>query len=132
MISHLNIRHTYLNIKINNQQKTLRIWSLTTESNKDSHPVYWKFKYKLFFQKWYFYNLEIFVIWNWNIRHTYLNIKINNQEKTLRMPDHWPLRATKVDTQYTENSNLSFSSKNDTFRIWRSLWSEIEILDTLI
>ena len=42
------------------------------------------------------------------------------------MSDHWPLRATKVVYcivysivfQYTENSNLRFSSKNDTFRIW--------------
>ena len=67
---------------------------------------------------------------NLNIRHTYLNIKINNQEKPC-MSDHWPLRATKV-AKYTKNSNLSFSSKNDTFRIWRSLWSEIQILDTLI
>ena len=44
--------------------KTLHVWSLTTESNKDSH-------------------------------------------------------------QYTKNSNLSFSSKNDTFTIWTSLWSAI-------
>ena len=56
-----NIRHTYLNIKINNQGKNLHAWSLTTESNKDSH-------------------------------------------------------------QYTHNSNLSFSSKDDTFRIWGSVW----------
>ena len=33
----LNIRHTYLNIKINNQGKTLHALSLTTESNKGSH-----------------------------------------------------------------------------------------------
>ena len=30
----LNIRHTYLNIKINNHGKTLHALSLTTESNK--------------------------------------------------------------------------------------------------
>ena len=56
------ILDTYLNIKINNQGKTLHAWSLTTESNKGRHP-------------------------------------------------------------YTENWDLSFSFENDTFRIWRSLWS---------
>ena len=60
----LNIRHTYLNIKINDQGKTLHAWSLTTESNKGRHPC-------------------------------------------------------------TENWDLSFSFKNDTFTIWRSLWSAI-------
>ena len=34
---------------------------------------------------------------NLNIRHTYLNTKINNQGKPC-MPDHWPVRATKVAT----------------------------------
>ena len=37
------------------------------------------------------------------------------------MPDHRPLRATKVASTSAENSNLSFPSKNDTFRIRRSL-----------
>ena len=32
-----NLRHSYLNIKINNQRKTLHAWSLITESNIDSH-----------------------------------------------------------------------------------------------
>ena len=122
VILNLNIRHTYLNIKINNQGKTLHAWSLTTESNKGSFHKYWKFKFKLSFQKWYFQNLEIIVILNLNIRHTYLNIKINNQGKTLHA---WSLTtdSNKGRHPYTENSNLSFSSKNDTFRIWRSLSS---------
>ena len=47
------------------------------------------------------------------------------------MSDHWPLRATKVDTSILKIETLSFSSKNDTFRICTSLWSAIEILDTL-
>ena len=34
---------------------------------------------------------------NLNIRHTYLNTKINNKRKFC-MPDHWPVRETKVDT----------------------------------
>ena len=83
MICNLNIRHTYLNIKINNQGKTLHVWSLTTDSNKDSHQYSGQFKLKLFFQIWYFYNLEIIVISNLNIRNTYLNTKINSQTKTL-------------------------------------------------
>ena len=115
VILNLNIRHTYLNIKINNQGKTLHVWSLTTDSNKDSHQYTKNFKLKLFFQKWYFYNLEIIVICNLNIRHTYLNIKINNQGKILHV---WSLTtdSNKDSHQYTDNSNLSFSSKNDTLR----------------
>ena len=35
---------------------------------------------------------------NLNIRHTYLNIKINNHREKPCMSDHWPLRATKVAT----------------------------------
>ena len=48
------------------------VYSLTTESNKGS-----QFKLKLFFQKWYFTFVTI-----------YLNIKINNQGKTL-ITDHY-------------------------------------------
>ena len=120
----LNIRHTYLNIKINNQGKTLHALSLTTESNKGRHQYTEN-------SNFYFSSKnDTFRIWrslwsaNLNIRHTYLNIKINNQGKTLHV---WSLttESNKVRHQYTENSNLSFSSKNDTFRIWRSLWSAI-------
>ena len=50
-----------------------------------------------FLPKWYFYNLEIIVILNSSISHTYLNIKINNQGKHC-MSDHWPLTATKIAT----------------------------------
>ena len=71
---------------------------------------------------------DTFTIWRslWvcilNIRHTYLNIKINNQGKTLHV---WSLTtgSSKGSLQYTENANLIFSSKNDTFKISRSLWS---------
>ena len=119
MISNLNIRHTYLNIKINNQGKTLHVWSLTTESSKGSHQ-YTENSNLIFSSK-----NDTFRIWrplwvcNLNIRHTYLNIKINNQGKTLHI---WSLttESNKGSHQYTENSNLSFSSKNDTFTIWRS------------
>ena len=141
----LNIRHTYLNIKINNQGKTLHVWSLTTESNKGSHQyTALKIQTLSFSSK-----NDTFRIWrslcllNLNIRHTYLNIKISNQGKTLHV---WSLTtesnkgshqwsnlsfSSKNDTfdqtcrvhQYTENSNFYFSSKNDTFRIWRSLWA---------
>ena len=122
MILNLNIRHTYLNIKINNQGKTLHVWSLTTESNKGSHQ-YTENSNLIFSSK-----NDTFRIWrslwsaNLNIRHTYLNIKINNQGKTLHV---WSLttESNKGSHQYTENSNFYFSSKNDTFTIWRSLWS---------
>ena len=83
MILNLNIRHTYLNIKINNQGKTLHAWSLTTESNKGRH-LYTENSNLSFSSK-----NDTFRIWrslwsgNLNIRHTYLNIKINNQRKTL-------------------------------------------------
>ena len=59
-----------------------------------------------------------------NIRHTYLNIKINNQGKTLHVLSLMT-ECNKGSHQYTENSNFYFSSKNDTFTIWRSLWSAI-------
>ena len=106
----LNIRHTYLNIKINNQGKTLHAWSLTTESNKGSHQ-YTENSNLSFSSK-----NDTFTIWrslwsaNLNIRHTYLNIKINNQGKTLHV---WSLTtdSNKGSHHYTENSNLSFSSK---------------------
>ena len=60
---------------------------------------------KLFFQKWYFYNPGIIVILNSNIRHTYLNIKINNQGNTLHV---WSLttESNKGSHQYTDNSNF--------------------------
>ena len=48
------------------------------------------------------------------IRHTYLNIKINNQGKTLHARS-LTTESNKGRHQYTKNSNLSFSSKNDTF-----------------
>ena len=53
---------------------------------------------------------------NLNISHAYLNTKINNQGKILHA---WSLitESNKGRHQYTETSNLSFSSKNDTFRI---------------
>ena len=121
MILNLNIRHTYLNIKINNKWKTLHVWSLTTESNKVRHQ-YNKNSNLSFSSK-----NDTFTIWrslwsaNLNIRHTYLNIKINNQGKTLHALS-LITESNKVDYQFTENSNFYFSSKNDTFTIWRSLW----------
>ena len=60
------------------------------------------------------------VIYILNIRHTYLNIKINNQGKTLHALS-LTTESNKGSHQYTENSNFYFSSKNDTFTIWRSL-----------
>ena len=135
MINNLNIRHTYLNTKINNQRKTLHAWSLTTDSNNNSHQ-YPKNSNLSFSSK-----NDTFRIWwslwseipkNSNIRHTYLNIKIKNQGKTLHA---WSLTTDRNNNshQYPKNSNLSFSSKNDTFRMhvwsltnesnWRSLWS---------
>ena len=124
VICNLNIRHTYLNIKINNQGKTLHVWSLTTDSNKDSHQYTKNSNLSFSSKKWYFYNLEIIVISNLNIRHTYLNTKINFQTKTLHA---WSLtiESNKGSQKYTKNSIFSFSSKNDSFTIWRSLWSQI-------
>ena len=120
----LNIRHTCLNIKINNQGKTLHVWSLTTDSNKDSHQYTKNSNLSFSSKNDTFYNLEIIVICNLDIRHTYLNVKINNQGKILHV---WSLTtdSNKDSHQYTDNSNLSFYSKNDSFTIWRSLWSWI-------
>ena len=101
----LNIRHTYLNIKINNKWKTMHVWSLTTESNKGSHQ-YTENSNLSFSSK-----NDTFTIWRslWdaylNIRHAYLNIKINNQGKTLHA---WSLttESSKGSHQYTKNSNF--------------------------
>ena len=46
--------------------------------------------------------------------------KINNQGKILHVSS-LTTDSNKDSHQYTDNSNLSFSSKNDTFTIWRSL-----------
>ena len=50
------------------------------------------------------------MISNLNIRHTYLNTEINNQRKTY-MPDHWPLRATKVATSILKIQTSTFLPK---------------------
>ena len=131
MICNLNIRHTYLNIKINNQGKPcmsdhwpLRATKVATSILKIQTSTFLLLKISFSSKN------DTFRIWrslwsaNLNIRHTYLNIKINNQGKILHV---WSLttESSKGSHQYTENSNLIFSSKNDTFRIWRSLWSAI-------
>ena len=110
MICNLNIRHTYLNIKINNKWKTMHVWSLTTESNKGRHQYTDNSNLSFSSKKWYFYILQIIVISNLNIRHTYLNIKINNQGKPC-MSDHWPLRATKVATSILKIQTKAFLPK---------------------
>ena len=105
MFSNLSIRHSYLNIKINNQRKTLHAWSLTTVSNIDSQQYTENWNLRFYFQKWYFYNPGIIVFSNLSIRHSYLNIKINNQRKTLHA---WSLTTeSNIDSQqYTENMKL--------------------------
>ena len=85
MICILNIRHTYLNIKINNQGKTLHALSLTTESNKGRHQ-YTENSNLTFLPKMILLESgDHCESANLNIRHTYLNIKINNQGKTLHV-----------------------------------------------
>ena len=103
----MSIRHSYLNITINNQRKTLHALSLTTESNIDSHQYTENWNLRFYFQKWYFYNPGIIVFSNLSIRHSYLNIKINNQRKTQHA---WSLTTVNnIDShQYTENWNLRF------------------------
>ena len=111
VFSNLSMRHSYLNIKINNQRKTLHTWSLTTESNIDSHQYTENWNLRFSFQNWHFYNPAIIVFSNLSIKHSYLNIKINNQRKTLHA---WSLTTeSNIDShQYTENWNLRFSFQN--------------------
>ena len=110
MVCNLNIRHTYLNIKINNQGKYLHVWSLTTESNKGSHQYTKNSNLSFSSKNDTFIFWQIIVISNLNIRHTYLNIAINNKVTTLHA---WSLttESNKGSHQYTKNSNLIFSSK---------------------
>ena len=48
------------------------------------------------------------------------------------MSDHLPLTTTKIATSILKCQTKAFPSKNYTFRIWKSLWSAIQILDTPI
>ena len=111
MISNLNIRHTYLNIKINNQGKILACsdhWPLRA-TKLDTSIL--EIQTKAFLLKMILLESgDHCESANLNIRHTYLNIKINNQGKTQQV---WSLttESNKVRHQYTEHSNLSFSSK---------------------